>query len=373
MAGRPQVILDASALLGELTGVGVYVRELLPPLLEQVEGTLFLGSLKGPTPEWIEAPGGPGHAAARIVRSRMPARVRLLTWHHLRRPAMETLAGPADLVHSLNYSVIPTRLPLVVTLHDLWFLRRPDAATPYGGELFGRDLRRHLGRVSHWIAVSETTRRDALELLGVPPERLSVVLEAPRTDFLVPVSADQAERIRRRLELPSDPFLLYYGSGDPRKNRAGLEAAYARLLSRLEDAPPLVVVGGRPPDPLPHVPILWRPYLPAPELQATLLGALALVFPSLCEGFGLPVVEAMALGVPVAATATGAIQQVAGPYFVELDPADPEQMAEALAGLCQSTELQKKLREEGPRRTAGLSWQRAAQETVEVYRRVLGR
>jgi glycosyltransferase involved in cell wall biosynthesis len=360
--------LEASALLGQLTGVGTYVRELLPPLARELEATLFFASLKGGVPGWVE-----GLGAARVVRSRLPARGLLWAWHYGRAPRIESIAGDCELVHSLNYTVVPTRRPLVVTLHDLWFLKQPGAGERFGGRLFARDLLRHGGHVAHWIAVSEATKRDAMELLGLPPERISVVLEAPREDFLRPMEPEEAARIRRRLELPEAEYLLFYGSDDPRKNRAGLEAAYARLLDILRHAPPLVVVGGRQPDPLPHVPIVWRPYLPAGDLHATLLGALGLVFPSFYEGFGLPVVEALALGVPVAASATGAIPEVAGPFFVELDPTDVEQMAGALARLSVSRELRKRLREEGPKRAASLSWERAARETAEVYRRVLGR
>ncbi len=360
--------MEGSALLGELTGVGIYVRELALALSHEMEVRLFLASLKDSIPPWLrEECRGP--KAPLLLHRRLPARCLLAAWHTLRIPGMEWIAGTGhDLVHSPNYTVLPTRFPLVVTLHDLYFLRNPTAGTEWGGRFFARNLRRHRHRVTRFIAVSELTRRDAIELLGLEPHRVSVVLEAPRQDFLAPVSPEAEEHAWNQLDFPRD-YLLSYGNDDPRKNRSGLLAAYKILRQIDPDSPPLVLVGGQPPPTQPG--LVWRPYLSAVELRSALQRALLLVYPSHYEGFGLPVAEALALGTPVAAAATGAIPEIARDAYIELDPASAEQMAHALRGLYGDSALLHRLRDLGPRHAAKLSWKRAARETMAVYRAAL--
>ena len=304
-----------------------------------------------------------------VVHSALPRSVLYEAWHRLGRPAVDRLAGRPDLVHASGGAVPVTAGPLVATIYDLSWRHRPDWATRRGrrlAESWLGDARR-----ADWVVCpSEATRRD-LAAAGFEEDRLTVVplgVEPSEVDPDHPA----ALRAARGLDVP---FVLWVGTVEPRKNLLALAQAMQRI-----PGVPLVVVGptGWRSDPGAILgPLGDRAHFVGPvgeaEKQAWYAAADVFCYPSLLEGFGLPVAEAMARGTPVVTASGTATEEVAAGAALIVDPADPAAIAEALTSVLADPSLSARLVEAGHRRAAELTWQAAARATADVYREVLGR
>jgi glycosyltransferase involved in cell wall biosynthesis len=268
----------------------------------------------------------------------------------------------------------------VTTVHDLIPLRFP-ALVPWRHRLAVRLLLgsalRHAAQV---IAVSEATRAEILERYPIPPERVVVVPEAADTQFAPPAAADRA-RVRGDYGLDG-PYVLFVGLLEPKKNLGTLLRAVARLArtGRLGSATLAIAgaAGWGTEDPAAAAARLGlgdrvRCLGPVPDadLPALYGEALVFVFPSLWEGFGLPVLEAMAAGAPVLASRRGALPEITAGAAWLVEP-DEGALAEALERLLGDAALRARLREAGLARARAYSWERAARETMAVYRAALG-
>jgi glycosyltransferase involved in cell wall biosynthesis len=294
-----------------------------------------------------------------------------------------------DLLHALD--VVPPfalNAPSVITVHDLAFLRWP--------ELLDADGRRHYGKIhlavaqaAHIIAVSETTRQDLHDLLGVESGRVTVVPEAPAT-HLHPLSLPERVGLVRGGTTPAiadlatgrrGPYYLVVGTIEPRKNLPMLLHAYDELVAHWPAAPRLVLAGQRGWHAEPALAALetlaardrvdWFEQVGDQELHLLYAGALALLFPSLYEGFGLPALEAMACGTPVLAADTAGLREVVGEAGWLLPPTDELAWSDALAVIGRETTQRAALAEAGRARAAGFTWQKTAELTKAVYRRVV--
>jgi glycosyltransferase involved in cell wall biosynthesis len=300
-------------------------------------------------------------------------------WHRLRLPVPIQLAlGPLDLLHSPDFT-LPAALgaPTVLTVHDLAFLREPDCAYPTLRAYLQRVVPRSCRRATKVIAVSDSTRRDLLELFDLPPERVVTVLEGADAWVRAPEPA-RVEASLKRVGIDR-PYLLSVGTLEPRKNYVRLLEAFAVLRSRGCDLR-LVVAGARG--------WLYEPIFQALDdlslashvdfirpddgaLPALYAGAEAFVYPSLYEGFGLPPLEAMACGTPVAVSNRASLPEIVNSTGVLFDPLDVEDIAGTTQRLLEDSELRRRLRTAGPQRAATFTWDRAAQETVQVYQSAL--
>jgi glycosyltransferase involved in cell wall biosynthesis len=279
--------------------------------------------------------------------------------------------------HGVTGFELPGRGPwaLVTTVHDLVPLRLPALVPPRHRWAARCLLGGALRRAHRVIAVSETTRGELLARYHLPPGRVVVVPEAAAPHFAPPTPAAlAAARGRYGLRLP---YVLFVGFLEPKKNLGALLEAVARLRrAGTWGETELVVVGapGWGPDPA-----RWAHALgldgavrfvgaaPDADLPALYGGALAFAFPSLWEGFGLPVLAAMAAGAPVIASNRGALPEVTGGAALLVEPA-PGPLAEALERLLAEPALRERLRLAGLARAAQFSWERAARETLAVYR-----
>ncbi|MEO8601335.1 MAG: glycosyltransferase family 1 protein [bacterium] len=372
-----RIALDALPLQVRSAGVAVYVAELASALAARCPQSAFsLFGVAGRPADgaWPANVSWRRSLAYPLVMGVPPGVPRLLP--------LESVYGGVDLFHATAYAVPRTwHVPVVLTVHDLTLLRHPELGTA----ALCRSVRRSAAdapRARLVIADSQATQRDLVELCDVPESRIRVVPLGVATDFVrQPAEVARAE-VRTRFGL-SEPYLLHVGTHEPRKNLPRLIAAYARLRAG-NAAPPQLVLAGAPgwgaaaiDDAIARSGVAARiarlgRVAPA-ALPALYAAAEAFVFPSLYEGFGLPLLEAMACGTPVIASGTAALAEVAGDAALLVDPADVEGLAAAMARLLDDPALRHRLADAGARRAAGYTWEHTARRTLAVYDEVLGR
>ncbi len=287
-----------------------------------------------------------------------------LSWEMARRPP-DVLFVPAHVLPLIH----PRRT--LVTVHDLGYRYFPHAH-PYLQRLYLDLSTRWNARVAtHILADSEATRTDLIRLYNTPPERITVAY--PGYDETLSPVCDPVTlaAVRARYGIPGDYF-LYLGTLQPRKNLARLIQAYARLSTRAslvlagkqgwlsDDLAPMVrrlSLEGR---------VLFTGYIPPEDRAPLLSGALAFVFPSLYEGFGLPILEAQACGCPVICSSTSSLPEVAGESALQVPPDDIRAMADAMARLENDPQLRRDLIERGFANIRRFSWERCARTVLQV-------
>jgi glycosyltransferase involved in cell wall biosynthesis len=342
-------------------GSGTYIRELareyaaLPDLAVTGLTAWHPGSRRPP-----DAPDLPVH------RVPLPRAALYEAWQFARRPR----AGRGqDVVHATTWAIPGARVPLVVTVHDLAFLQDPGHFTERGVRFFRRGLQITREEAAAVIVPSRATAQECVAA-GIADDRITVVPHGVRRTTTTP---EQVAAFRARFGLRR-PYLLWAGTREPRKNLPVLVAAFARLLNEGADLD-LVLVGpdgwGPEKDRLggaaqERVRLLGR--LAWADLQAAYAGARVFVYPSLREGYGMPVTEAMAHGVPVVTSRGTATEEAAGGAALLVDPRDEIDLARALHEAAGEA-AQARLRTASVRRAAELDWSAAARSTADVLRR----
>ncbi len=366
--------LDASFLaLNQASGIRTYTVNLVQALV----ATGGLQELVLFYLYWRGQAARPPLAGTRERVVRLPRRLVEKSWERLGLPYVDWLSGRVDVFHSVHALVPPQRRGAsVLTLHDLRDYRLPELF-PHLQEF--RSARAAMARSAHRVvAISESTRRDAIELMGLAPERVRVVPNGLDPRFLEPVAPQALAGLRDRLDL-ARPYVLFLSSGDPRKGLAEACAAFQRASSRTLAGFDLVVAGELPehardlllsagdPD---RVRVLGL--VGDTELRLLMSGARALLFASRYEGFGLPLLEAFACQCPVVACDNSSIPEVAGDAAVLVPTGDAEAMAAGLERLETDAAMRSTLVERGTRRCLEFTWERAARLMIQVYREAVG-
>lgn len=318
------------------------------------------------------------------VLSRRFPQARLWTpCHHRLEPvalSAELLRFNLDLLHSPDF--IP---PLcgahhhIITIHDLNFLHYPQFLTPESRRYYNHQINRAVRQADHILADSEATKRDLIEMLTVPAEKITVHMLGVDESFQ-PLSPDALHPVRHNLDLPAD-YILFLGTFEPRKNVRGLLDAYRLLLDMLPDAPPLVLAGTRGwlfDETMAHVNtlnlssrVLWRENISQNDLPALYNMAAVLVMPSFYEGFGFPALEAMACGTVPIVSNRSSLPEVVGNVGLQIDPDDPSALALALQHTLSDQEWRSAMRRAGLARAATFTWERTAQIALSAYQQLL--
>jgi glycosyltransferase involved in cell wall biosynthesis len=295
----------------------------------------------------------------------------------------EWLLGPVDVVHSTTFCVPQFRLRdkrLVVTIYDLSFMTHPELHLPANVAHCLAGTRLAIEHADAIIAISEHTRHDLIERLGARPERITVTPLAHDPGLVQVTDPRRLAAVRKRYGLP-EHFILFLGALEPRKNLQRLLEAYAALPPGLRRDVALVVAGmsGWLNDSI-HARVVelglepsvhFAGYVETADLGAVYSLATVLAYPSLYEGFGLPVIEAMACGTPVLTSSVSSLPEVAGDAAVLVEPADVGSITAGLRRLLESPTLRRDLAIRGIARAARFSWNRCARQTLDVYRRLV--
>ncbi|MBN1954004.1 MAG: glycosyltransferase family 4 protein [Anaerolineae bacterium] len=369
------IYLDVSAAVHRRAGLGRYAENLARALVAAAPGrfALFYNREQG-----IEPLAGLERLPTRTVALGYKP-WRMLVWMgQLARIGLDRWLPGARLFHATEHLLPPLRtVPTLLTVHDLIFRHLPEHHKRLNRWYLNATMPLYCRRASHIIAVSEQTRQDLIAAYHIPAARITVVYEAAAPHFR-PQSAEAVAAVRQRYNLPPR-YLVFVGTIEPRKNLGRLLETFEVVRAEgLSDG--LVVVGRRgwlygdfftrlEQSPARDAVILPG-YVPDAELPAIYAGAQALVLPSHYEGFGLPVLEAMACGTPVATSNTSSLPEVGGDAALYFDPDDGEAATAITRRLLGDADLQAEMRARGLAQAARFSWQRAARETMAVYNRV---
>ena len=377
MSTPAHIALNAHLLSGEASyrsaGIHGYLFNTLAHLPQadpDLRYTVLVGS--GRLPERV------GWAVRRSALPTHSPPVRILWEQALSLPVLARLRP--DLVHGMAFAVpLLWPGPSVVTIFDLSFLRYPERLTA-GRRLYLRLITAaSVRRARRVIAISESGKAEITRLLGVPAPRVDVALPGVSPHFR-PLPRQEVEAFRARRGLP-ERIILYVGTLEPRKNLEMLIRAYARLPQRRTVK--LALVGGKgwqferifaliealglEED------VLTPGYVPADELPMWYNSAEVFVYPSVYEGFGLPLLEAMACGLPVVASNTTSLPEAVGPDGLLLPPDDARAWTETLSGLLSDPAARSALAERGRQRARRFTWEQTARQVVASYRRALNR
>jgi glycosyltransferase involved in cell wall biosynthesis len=368
-----RVLLDYRSALRGRSGVGEYAHRLASALLDvsraersqTLDLTLFSSSWKD------RLRIDPDLSGVRSVDRRVPVALLNLAWHRLGWPPAETMAGRAfDVTHSLHPLLMPARAAAqVVTIHDLNFLAHPERTRAEIRRDYPALTRDHAHRADAIIVPSRFTSAEVQRRLEVPAGRIEVC-------------SPGAPDWPARNAAPVDGYVLFFGTLEPRKNVGTLLDAWERLLGRRR-LPELVLAGQATPESQPWLERIARPplagrvrhigYVDPGNRRALYEGAVLLVQPSFEEGFGIPVLESMTIGLPVVAANRGALPEVLGDAGLLFEAEDGDALASAIEQMLTDEALSSAAASKGAARAQAFRWTETARRVLEVYRQAIAR
>lgn len=369
----PRVLLDATAVPADRGGVGRYVDGLLPAL-DRAAADLAVACQVADVAHYRRIAPSARVLPAPAPVARRPVR---LVWEQTGLPVLAARAR-AEVIHTPHYTM-PVRAgrPVVVTLHDATFFTDPGVHTAVKGRFFRAATRAALHRAARCLTPSAATRDELVRVAGADLDRVDVAHHGvDQADFHPPQPAE-CQRVRDRLGLGDQAYIAFLSTLEPRKNVPALIHGWVRACQGRADPPALVLAGGRGWDDRidaavagvpPELRLIRSGYLPLAELPGFLGGALLVAYPSLGEGFGLPVLEAMACGAAVLTTDRLALPEVGGAAVAYTEP-DADSIAAALTGLLDAPARRAELASAGLRRAAGFSWDACARVHLQTYAR----
>lgn len=370
-----KVLLDATAVPADRGGVGRYVDELVPRLVRAGCDVVVIAQARD-VPLY-ESSGADLVVAPSFVSARPPR----LAWEQVGIPALARRVRP-DVLHSPHYTMpVLARTPGVVTVHDATFFSHPELHLPTKGRFFRAWSRTSARRADGLVVPSEATRDEVVRWAHADPARVTVAYHGVDAERFRPVSDDERARVRATLDIGEVPYVAFLGTLEPRKNVPALVRAWVAVCAGLDRPPALVLAGGRGWDDtldgeLARVPshlTVRRPgYLPMGDLAGFLSGAAVVAYPSLGEGFGLPVLEAMACGATVLTTPILSLPEIGGDAVAYRGTGEAE-IADGLRHLLSDERLRADLARRALVRAAGFTWEASAEAHIAAYERAIAR
>lgn len=366
-----RVLLDATAVPADRGGVGRYVDELAPELVAAGADLVMAVQERDidayaslvPAAELVTAPAG---AARRAVR---------LSWEQVGLPGLVRRVRP-DVLHSPHYTLpLAAGVPTVVTLHDATFFTTPELHLRSKAVFFRNAIRVAKQRADALVVPSEATRDEVLRLVGGASEKFFVAYHGVDHARFHPTSPEEQGRVRRTLDIDEESYVAFLGTLEPRKNVPALIRGWAQACQGRANPPALVLAGARGWDESIDDAIAEAPagltvrragYLPLDDLPGFLGGAVVVAYPSLGEGFGLPVLEAMACRATVLTTRELSLPEVGG-EAVAYCGTDDRSIGRELGALLSSPDERARLAEAAARRAEGFTWAAAAQVHLRAY------
>ncbi len=374
-ADSPRIGIDARKLKDY--GIGSYIRNLLEAIGRLPGSAAYRFRVYTRRADEEALPELPGHFE--VVHDESPG----YSVAELTRLPWKLLRDRLDLFHATHYVLPPLwKMRAVVTIHDIIHLLYPQFLPNRAALLYARYMiRRALTRADRIITVSYNTRRDLVDYFQVPAGRIEVIYNGVSPRFHPGIPPEEKARVASKLRIPI-PYLLFLGGEKPHKNLQNVVRAFGK--ARREHTLPhaLVLAGALPANParldaliaaLDLSGAVVRPgVIEDEDLPALYAGAEAFLYPTLYEGFGIPVVEAMACATPVLTSSTSALQEIAGGHACLVDPMDVDAIAAGLTLLATDEKARERYAALGRQRALDFSWDKAAARTLDVYAAALG-
>ena len=369
----PRVLLDATAVPSDRGGVGRYVDGLIGALDASGQDLVVVCQRSDAERFGRLAPGAevvPGPSAI----THRPAR---LAWEQTGLPLVAQQTG-AEIIHSPYYTMpLHSPVPVVVTVHDVTFFAAPDLHSALRTGFYRSATRTAVRRASRVVVPSRATADELVRVLSADPGRIDVARHGVDLATFHPPTDAERDRVAARLGLRGQPYVAFLGVLERRKNVPDLVRGWARAVDGLDEPPALVLAGASGWDDAvdeavaevpAHLKVVRPGYLRAADLPGLFGGAMVVAYPSTAEGFGLPVLEAMACGAAVLTSRRLSLPEVGGDAVAYTEP-DPTSIAEALRGLIADRERRIRLSRSGQERAREFTWEASASAHLETYRR----
>ncbi|MEP6985814.1 MAG: glycosyltransferase family 1 protein [Chloroflexota bacterium] len=372
--------LDYTAAYEQGGGIGRYVRELVTALSRLDTSNQYSLFVSGAS-STASLPAFPSNYFWKPTRLTPKWLARI--WYRAQLPIpVELFTGPLDLFHATDFVLPPTlpRVASLLTVHDLSFIRVPESASPSLKSYLDVVVPRSVRRSTHVLADSEATKIDLMDLYSVPDSKITVLLSGVDARFFDPISPNPIMTTRKKYTIEAFPYIFCVGTVQPRKNYTRLIQSLAQLHVQGVDIH-LVIAGGKGWLESPiyktisetHMEdfVHFIGFVDDEDLPALYRGAICVAFPSLYEGFGLPILEGMASGVPVLTSNVSSLPEVAGDAAIMVDPYDLDAITDGLQRLILDSQLRETLIQKGLIRAREFTWDKSARQLLAIYQNLL--
>lgn len=377
-----KIVFDITPLERIQAGIGYYTFNLIKHIMRlapEHQFSLFGRSGQEPNIGRVTAPLTTDRELD-IHLSKMPLKAYYYLWKYAKLSVPDLIIPGGDIFHGTSYLPLSsTHGKNIITIHDLYFLKEQKHVEQKARSFLPSEIKAAANLSDYIIADSESTRNDVINLLDISPDKVRAIPLASGENFIFLNDQEENRQIRVKYA-GGQPYILFVGTLEPRKNLVRLVQAFSLLKKK--GCPHKLVLAGKRGWGFEEIfstirrlgleqEVCTPDYVPSEELTPLYNGADIFVYPSLYEGFGLPVIEAMACGTPVITSNTSSLPEVAGEAGILTDPEDIEGLAQAMAKVLEDGELRKTLREKGLKQAASFSWDKTAAQTLEVYQSLL--